>query len=112
MTTDDQSIINAALAAQAAGRATISRVKLSGEGQAKIVAIKDKPLGFGDKIKRYYKQIIVVIGAILVTLNELDPITNLFSMETRHVITVIITVITTIGVVLKENEHWIENIPS
>ena len=119
--TSDQEIINAALRAQAEAKAEaqgfdvntdlIKKVKMV-DNVPKVVAVKAKELTWVDQLKKYYKQAIAIIGAILVTINELTPITDMFGTETRHVISVVVVVLSALGVVLKENEHWIQSIPS
>jgi hypothetical protein len=64
---------------------------------------------FLDKLKGYYKALITVLGAILLGLNELTPLTNFLPATAQHWASVAISVITAILTFLKANEHWVDD---
>jgi hypothetical protein len=64
---------------------------------------------FLDKLKGYYKALIAVIGAVLLALNELTPVTDFLPTTAHHWLSVAISVGTAILTFLKANEHWVDD---
>ena len=64
---------------------------------------------FLDKLKGYYKALVTVVGAVLVGLNELTPLTGFLPPTAQHWLSVAISVGTVILTALKANEHWVDD---
>lgn len=79
---------------------------------AKAVVVDEKPgeVNFFDKLKGYYHTMITVIGAILVLLNEVTPITDSLPQSWQHTITLIIVGTTALLNALKSNEQWVQKL--
>lgn len=86
---------------------TKQRMELIG-GAPVVVAVKAGPVTWRDQLKKYWHLAITLIGIALVALNEFSPLTNQFSPEARNGITLGISILTAVGVFLKNNEHWVD----
>jgi hypothetical protein len=81
------------------------------------VVVEEKPgtVTAFDKIKYYYKWLISAVSVVLAILVEnQDLMTNIFgaSSEVNGWVAAAILIVGNIGVVLKENEKWVNKIPS
>lgn len=77
---------------------------------AQVIVDKVKPgkVTLLDKAKAYYKATIAVVGAILVLLNEMTPLSHLLPAAAQHYFTVTVAAVTAISVLLKRNEQWVD----
>lgn len=75
-----------------------------------VVAKADGQVTFLDKVKNYYKALIAFVGFLLILLNELTPVFNYLPGQDKQYVTAAIGVLTTLGVLLKGNEHWVDNL--
>jgi hypothetical protein len=73
----------------------------------KVVSETDGPVTTAQKLKKYYKGIIVFVGSIGVSLAAIVPEV---SDDWKKVIGGIILGTTVLGVILKKNEDWVENL--
>lgn len=80
---------------------------LQPSGDVGVVNIKPGEVSFFDKLKAYYHTAITVLGALLVLLNEITPLTNSLGESAKHIVTVVILVLTAILNALKSNEVWV-----
>ncbi|QHB37454.1 membrane protein [Mycobacterium phage Leopard] len=76
---------------------------------AEVVVVDQKQgtVTFTDKMKAYYHTIITIIGAILVLLNEVTPITDGLPDSWQRGLSVVIVFLTGVANALKSNEKWI-----
>lgn len=79
-------------------------------GVVKVVDQEAGAVGFLDKAKGYYHTIITVIGAVLVLLNEVTPVTNFLPPTQRGWISVGIVFLTALANFLKSNEQWVDDL--
>lgn len=89
----------AAKAASLLGQEKVTRVPVQ------IVASTEGPVTLWQKIKGWYKALIVTIGAVLTIIAQIAPF---IPADDKHWVTTIIVVLTAIMTALKENEHWID----
>jgi hypothetical protein len=75
-----------------------------------VVAASTGAVTFLDKAKGYYKALITAVGAILVILNEVTPLTDFLPENQRHYVSVGVVAITTLANFLKSNEHWVDDL--
>lgn len=75
-----------------------------------VVAKASGPVSLLDKLKGYYKAVIAVVGALLIVLNELSPISDFLPTSARHWLTVGIAVLTAASNVLVKNQHWVDDL--
>lgn len=68
------------------------------------------PVTFLDKLKGYYHTLIVVIGSVLVILNEVTPVLNFLPDNGKQWVTGAIAVLTIAATALKSNEHWVDDL--
>jgi hypothetical protein len=65
-----------------------------------------------DKLKKYYKGLIMTLGAVLIILNEATPLfDNVFHGTAGNIFTSIVAGATTLLAILKSNEHWVDSLP-
>ncbi len=83
------------------------QVKLAGD-RATVVAIKAGNVTIIDKLKKYYKAIIALVGGIVLLLNQITPMTAMLGASTQHAISVALVFLTSLLVFLKSNEHWVD----
>ncbi len=62
-----------------------------------------------DKLKGYYKALITVVGAVVLGINELTPLTASLPTTAQHWLSVAISVLTAILTFLKANEQWVDD---
>jgi hypothetical protein len=76
-----------------------------------VQVVDERPgaVTFLDKLKGYYKALITVVGAVLLALNELTPLTDFLPMTAQHWLSVAVAVGTAILTALKANEHWVDD---
>ena len=76
-----------------------------------VQVVDERPgaVTFLDKLKGYYKALVTVVGAVLVGLNELTPLTGFLPPTAQHWLSVAISVGTVILTALKANEHWVDD---
>jgi hypothetical protein len=75
----------------------------------KVVDERPGAVTFLDKLKGYYKALITVVGAALLGLNELTPVTDFLPATSQHWLSVALSVLTAILTFLKANEHWVDD---
>jgi hypothetical protein len=75
------------------------------------VVIEQKPgtVTVLDRVRGYYKGLIALIGALLVTINELTPITDFLPADQRHWITIAVSALTALSTTLVANEKWVDD---
>jgi hypothetical protein len=78
-------------------------------GQAVVKSVPG-PVTFFDKVKKYYKFIIAAVGALLIVLNEATPMFNMLGGSGEKWFSAIVAVLTSVGVFLKANEHWVDSL--
>lgn len=76
----------------------------------KVVDEKPGPVTWLDKAKGYYKELIVLVGAILVFLNEVTPVLNFLPEQDKRYVTVAIGFIAAVSTFLKRNEKWVDDL--
>lgn len=74
---------------------------------AKTVAVKDGDVTWVDKVKGYYKALIALVGAVLVGVTQLS---GAVPAEAEPWVTVAISTLTVIGVILRANEQWVNDL--
>lgn len=82
---------------------------------AKAVTVKvtketDGPVTLIQKLQGYYKALIVLVGAILVIVNQATPIVNFLPANIQHYFNSIVVVLTAISVILVKNQTWINSL--
>lgn len=77
-----------------------------------VVKMSSGTVGFFDKVKGYYKGVIVVIGSILIILNQVTPIFDFLGGNSQHWFNVVVAAATTVLTILKSNEQWVDKLPS
>ncbi|AER47586.1 hypothetical protein DS6A_32 [Mycobacterium phage DS6A] len=82
---------------------------LFGAGSTEVVERRAGSVTPADKAKRYYKGLIALVGTLVIAAGEAAPLFNgtLAGTAAQHWFTVIVAALTTAGVILKENEHWV-----
>lgn len=76
----------------------------------KVIAQKAGPVTWLDKAKAYYHALIVLVGSLLVTLNEVTPLLNFLPDNGKQWVTGAIAVLTVAATALKSNEHWVDDL--
>jgi hypothetical protein len=76
----------------------------------KVVEQAAGPVNVLDKLKGYYHTIITVIGAVLVLVNEVTPVTDFLGGNSRHWVSVAVVFLTAVVNFLKSNEHWVDDL--
>ena len=84
-----------------------NRVEVAVDGTAAVVKSKPGQVNWKDKAKAYWHTIITVIGAILVLLNQITPITSQFGGNVQMVTNTVIVFLTAFVNFLKSNEIWV-----
>jgi hypothetical protein len=77
---------------------------------AVVLEQKPGPVTWLDKAKGYYKGLIATIGAVLVFLNELTPLTSFLPEDAQHWVSVGVAVLTALFTTLKSNEVWLDDL--
>jgi hypothetical protein len=79
---------------------------------AELVVTEAKPgtVSFGDKVKKYYKGLIALVGALLVLVNQVTPLTNFLGEDTQNLVSVVIVFLTAVATFLKSNEQWVDKL--
>lgn len=77
-----------------------------------VVVIDAKPgeVKWTDKVKAYWHTVITVIGALLVLLNQVTPITEQFGGNVQKIATTVIIFLTALLNFLKSNEVWVNKL--
>lgn len=84
---------------------------LVGSPSVKVLKVKSGAVNALDKLKGYYHTLITVLGAVLVGINELSPITDHLPVSDKHYVTLTILGITALVNALKSNEVWVDQLP-
>lgn len=74
-----------------------------------IVESTPGPVTTLQKLKRYYKGLIALVGSLLTVATQLAPV---IPENDKHWVTTGILILTVAGAFLKENEHWIDGTPA
>lgn len=74
------------------------------------VQVKQGPVTFLDRLKKYYKGLIALIGFVLILLNQLTPLFDFLPAQDRPYVTAVIGALTVLGTFLKGNENWVDNL--
>ena len=72
--------------------------------ELEVVKTKEGSVTWVDKAKGYYKALIALVGALLVGVTQLS---GAVPAEAEAWVTVAISALTTLGVVLRANETWV-----
>lgn len=82
--------------------------------KAVVVAEKAGSVGLLDKAKNYYKGLIIGLGSLLIVLQQATPLFNFLGDDNtvKTTFTVVVLAVTTALAVLKDNEKWVDRIPS
>lgn len=78
--------------------------------EVKVLDAKVGEVNWMDKLKAYYHTVITVLGAILVVLNEMTPITDALPEGGKHAVTGVILFLTGLFNALKSNEVWVQKL--
>jgi len=75
-----------------------------------VVKITDGPVTLLQKIARYYKGLIVLIGTTLglLTAPDIGALQHLLPAEYQHWLTIGIGALTAVLTILVENQHWFD----
>lgn len=78
-----------------------------------VVSEKNGKVTVFDEIKKYYKGLIAFVGMLLIIINQVTPWLNdiLTDPNDKKLFTVIVSAITALGVILKDNEKWVDKLP-
>lgn len=76
----------------------------------KVVATRAGAVTLLDKLKAYYHTLIVIVGSILVIVNEVTPLLNFLPDGGKQYVSVAIGVLTAVATALKSNEHWVDDL--
>jgi hypothetical protein len=80
-------------------------------GDAVTVATKVGTVTWLDRLKGAYKWLIAFIGFLLVVLNQGLAFADILPQNVANWINVAITLLTSVSVFLKANEHWVDGTP-
>lgn len=75
--------------------------------EKQVLATKEGEVNLVDKGKAYYKGVIALVGALLVGVTQLSGVVP---TEAEPWITVAISTLTTLGVILRANEVWVDDL--
>ena len=79
----------------------------SPEVQKKVLEVKEGSVTWLDNLKGYYKALIALVGALLIGVTQLSGVVP---AEAEPWVTTTISVLTTIGVLLRANETWVNSL--
>lgn len=77
---------------------------------ASIVSSKPGDVGLADRLKSYYHTLIAVIGAVIVLLNTVTPVTAFLPSGARDAVTVVTGFAVALANLLKHNETWVDSL--
>ncbi|QNN99696.1 membrane protein [Mycobacterium phage Rope] len=78
--------------------------------EVKVLAEKPGAVNWLDKAKAYYHTIITLIGALVVMLNELTPLSNFMDDTTQRIFSIAVVFFTAALNFLKSNEVWVNKL--
>lgn len=83
--------------------------------QAKAVKVRvtkqiDGPVTSVQKIQGYYKSLVAFVGALLVLLNQVTPVTSFLPAVAQHWFSVIVAGVTAVSILLIKNQNWVDDL--
>lgn len=81
--------------------------------EEKRIVTAPGPVTFADKLKAYYKGAIMILGAVLIILDQVTPVfDSIFHGTAHNIFASIVAGVTTFLGILKANEKWVDGTPS
>lgn len=78
--------------------------------KVKVTKETDGPVTWLQKFQGFYKEAIVVVGSVLIVLNQVAPIFNFIPDPVHHYFVVIVAIVTGVSAVLVKNQTWINSL--
>jgi hypothetical protein len=94
----------------AKGRAEATLVENHPRAAVDVIDSHPGPTTTLDRAKGYYHTIITLVGAVLVLLNQITPVTDFLPASVRGYVSVAIVFVTAALNFLKSNEHWVDDL--
>lgn len=73
--------------------------------EKQVLAVKEGSVTWVDKAKGYYKGLIAIVGVLLIAATQL---VGTLPPEVERGLTILISVLTTVGIILRANETWVD----
>lgn len=88
-----------------------SLMSLPGDGGGVVNVMEEKigKVNLVDKFKGYYKGAIAFVGMLLIVLEASTPIFSSFQIDQSKIVA-LIAALTTVGVLLKKNQTWVDSL--